>query len=80
MPFKEFGPGHVSQGGMEGTADAEHTSPVLLRTRLTGQELAGRPAVHDAPPVDGPQRQRDAEATARFQRLVDPTKHKPKGK
>jgi hypothetical protein len=54
---------------MECTAGAEHTAPAPLRTRLTGQELAGSPAVHDTPPVNGPERQRDAEAGALRQLL-----------
>ncbi|MGP3638659.1 hypothetical protein ACTU45_36180, partial [Streptomyces sp. 24-1644] len=64
MPIKEVGPGQVSQGSMESTAGAEHTSPLPLRTWLTAQELTGSPAVHDAPPVGGPEWQRNAETPA----------------
>ena len=64
MLIKEVGPGHLPQGSMKGTAGAEHTRPVPLGARLTNQELAGSPPVHDVPPVSGAERQRDPEAIA----------------
>ncbi len=69
MPIKEFGPGHMPQSPVEGATGTEDTGPVPFRSRSTGQELAGRPAVHNASPVGGPQRQWNAEAAVRRQLL-----------